>query len=80
MAPDVRIVKSRTLLSTNFNVKFNEDDEVLLTLNCDNQQILLEHQQTDTIDQLPIDLRICPIPWRVVVALFSRNDSVRIIH
>jgi hypothetical protein len=80
MAPDLRVVKSRKLLSANVNTRFNEGEEILLTLNCNIQQILLEHQQTNTIDRLPIDFRVCPLPWRVVVAFFSRNDSVRIIH
>jgi hypothetical protein len=80
MAPDVRVVKSRKLLSANNNIKFNQGDEVLLTLNCNIHQILLEHQETNIIDRLPIDLRVCPLPWKVVVAFFSRNDSVHIIH
>ncbi len=79
MAPPLRVVKSRKILSANTDAQFNEGDEILLILNCSNQQIILEHQP-DTIDRLPIDFRVCPLPWRVVVAFFSRNDSVRIIH
>jgi hypothetical protein len=80
MAPPLRVVKSRKILSANTDAQFNKGDEILLILNCSNQQIILEDQQTDTIGRLPIDFRVCPLPWRVVVAFFSRNDSVRIIH
>lgn len=79
MAPDIRVVKSRKLLTTNINDKFNENDEILLTLNFNIQQILFEHPRTNTMSRIPIDLRLCPVPWRVVVAFFNRNDSVRIL-
>jgi hypothetical protein len=79
MAPDVRVARSRKVLSGDIHEVFNAGDEISLTLDFDNQEILLENHQTNTNDRLPIDLRVCPLPWKVVVAFFSQNDSVRII-
>ncbi|CAF1328813.1 unnamed protein product [Adineta steineri] len=80
MSPISRVVKSQKVVTNPVNTIFNECDEISLTLNCNIQQILLEHHRTDIIDRLPIDIRVCPLPWRVVIAFFSSNDSVRIIY
>jgi hypothetical protein len=80
MTPAMRVIKSRKISPANLDGRFNEGDEILLTLNLNIQQISLEHPQTNTIDRLPIDCRSCPFPWRVVVAFFNQDDSVRIIR
>jgi hypothetical protein len=55
-------------------------DRVTLILNCDNKQIQFEHHRTNTLVQLSIDLHKCPLPWKILVGLSNRNDSVRILH
>jgi hypothetical protein len=54
-------------------------DEVTLILNCDHQQIQLQHHRTKRILQLSIDITICPFPWKIIVELPTYGDCVRII-
>ena len=79
MAPDTRVVKSRKIFLMNVDEKFREGDEISFSLDCTIPQILLENRRTNINDKLLIDFHVCPLPWRVVVAFFNRNDSVRII-
>lgn len=57
-----------------------KNDELTLTLKCDNEQIELKHHRTERILKLSIDTVLCPFPWKVVVELPTYNDCVRIIH
>ena len=54
-------------------------DEVVLTLDCDNKQIQLQHQRTKRLARLTVELDKCPLPWKVVLRLQSVGDSVRIL-
>jgi hypothetical protein len=55
-------------------------DEIILTLDCDNKQIQLQHHRTKRLAQLLIDLDKCPFPWKIVIRLQSAGDSVRILQ
>lgn len=66
LAPDVRVINNQKHPSAMTNRLFQTGDEVILTVNCSKKQILLEHPATNTIDRIPIDLHICPFPWKVV--------------
>ncbi|UJR30776.1 hypothetical protein I4U23_018296 [Adineta vaga] len=80
LTPDIRVVKSRKVGgSGKIKELFCEGDELSLILNCDHHQLALEHYRTNTIDRCPIDLRVCSLPWRVVVAFFTPNDSIRLL-
>lgn len=59
---------------------FSIGDEISLMLNCDNRQIQLKHHRTKRVVQLFIDLRRCPLPWKILVSLPNRNDCVRILQ
>ncbi|CAF3058592.1 unnamed protein product [Rotaria sp. Silwood2] len=54
-------------------------DTVALTLDCDRRQIFLRHIQTNRLSQLPIDIRICPFPWKLLIILRRRGDCVRLL-
>ena len=54
-------------------------DQVTLTLDCDRRQILLEHHRTSRLVQLPIELTVCPFPWKLLVRLLIAEDSLRIL-
>ena len=54
-------------------------DDITLTLDCDRKQIFLKHHRTKRLLHLPIDMRACPFPWKMLVVLHRRDDSVRII-
>jgi hypothetical protein len=54
-------------------------DELTLTLDCERKQIFLKHHRTKRLLHLPIDIRACPFPWKLLVVLHRRDDSVRII-
>jgi len=53
-------------------------DELTLTLDCERKQIFLKHHRTKRLLHLPINLRACPFPWKMLVVLHRRGDSVRI--
>ncbi len=55
-------------------------DEVTLILDCDGQRIQLEHHRINRIVDMPIDLRLCAFPWKIIVLIRGPNDSVRILH
>ncbi|CAF0921357.1 unnamed protein product [Rotaria sp. Silwood1] len=54
-------------------------DDITLTLDCERKQIFLKHHRTKRLLHLPIDLRACPFPWKILVVLHRRGDSLRII-
>ena len=54
-------------------------DELTLTLDCDRRQIFLKHHRSKRLLHIPIDLRSCPFPWKMLIVLYRRGDSVRII-
>ena len=53
-------------------------DAVTLTLDCERRQILFRHLRTNRLLQLPIDTRACPFPWKCLIVLQRRGDSVRL--
>ena len=55
------------------------NDEMTLTLSCDRQQIELGHRRNNRFGHLPVDINVCPFPWKIVVILQSNGDSVRIL-
>jgi hypothetical protein len=62
------------------SIKILEHDEITLTLNCDNKQISLNHHRTKEMLQLPIDVKRCPLPWKLIVGIASIGNCVRILH
>lgn len=57
-----------------------QGDEVTLTLDCDQKRIHYEHHRTKVTFLLPINIKKCPLPWKIVIGLSTRGDAVRIIH
>jgi hypothetical protein len=55
-------------------------DEVTLILDCDTQLIHMEHHRTNRFVRILVDLRQCPLPWKIVATLDTRNNYVRIIQ
>jgi hypothetical protein len=55
-------------------------DELTLILDCDEPQILLQHQRTKRLCPLPVQLEKCPFPWKLMVGLSNFNDCIRIIN
>jgi hypothetical protein len=62
------------------NRMFRTGDEVTLILDCNNRQVQLKHHRIDTTVHMPVDIRQCPFPWKIVAVLFSENDCVTIVH
>lgn len=54
-------------------------DKLTLTIDCDNQQLELEHYRTKKIANLPIKVEVCPFPWKILIRLLSATDSIRIL-
>ena len=57
-----------------------EGDEVTLILDCDNRDIQLQHPRTQTMERISINLRSCSFPWKFIVLLCGKDDSVRILR
>jgi hypothetical protein len=55
-------------------------DKITLTIDCDNQQIQLEHHRTKRLVDLPVKLEVCPFPWKILLRLLTTGDSVRVLH
>ena len=53
-------------------------DQLTLKINCDEQEIQLEHHRTNRSLKLSIDPSVCPLPWKIVVELPSYGDSIRL--
>jgi hypothetical protein len=60
-------------------IKILEDDEVTLTLDCDQKIIYHEYRRTEDVFQLLIDIQKCPLPWKIRVGLRGLGNSIRII-
>lgn len=54
-------------------------DDVTLILDCERRQLFLKHHRSKRLLHLPIDLRACPFPWKMLVVLHRRGDCVRIV-
>ena len=54
-------------------------DKITLIIDCDNQQIQLEHHRTKRLVHLPIKLEVCPFPWKILIRLLNAGDSIRIL-
>jgi hypothetical protein len=55
-------------------------DELILIIDCNEQQILLQHQRTKRLFQIPVKLEKCPFPWKILVGLSNFNDCIRIVR
>ena len=56
-----------------------ENDDVILTVNCDERRIQLMNKRLNSSMELPIDTSKCPFPWQTHLNLFSPNTHVRIV-
>lgn len=77
---DYSIINGKHHGITNGNRTIQSGDQLTLTLDCEKRLILLEHDRTRQFAQQNIDPQICPFPWKIFVALLSRNESIRILH
>jgi hypothetical protein len=77
---DYTIVNGKSQATFVSNRTIQSGDEVTLILDCDNREILLEHHRTKRLVRQSIDIQECPFPWKILVALSSRNGSIRILN
>ncbi|UJR30848.1 hypothetical protein I4U23_018363 [Adineta vaga] len=61
------------------NKVINTGDDVTLILDCHNQRIQFQHHRTNMLVDLPVNLELCPFPWKIIVRLDSEGDSVTIV-
>lgn len=54
-------------------------DKITLVIDCDNQQVQLEHHRTKALTCLTVDLSKCPFPWQILIRLLTAGDSIRIV-
>jgi len=75
---DYSIINGESQGSDN-NEIIQTDDKITLIIDCDNQQIQLEHYRTKRRVHLPIKLEVCPFPWKILIRLLTAGDSIRIL-
>jgi hypothetical protein len=64
----------------NNNEIIQTGDRLTLIIDCDNQQIQLEHNRTKRIVHIPIELHVCPFPWKILIRLLNAGDRIRILR
>lgn len=60
--------------------EISEGDEMTLILDCEQRKISIDHHRTQQSAHLLIDTEKCPFPWKLVVAMSSVGNCVRIIN
>ena len=55
------------------------NDKLVLTIDCEHQQIQFYHIRKNQQTELPVDINKCPFPWKMIVKLTANHDSVRIL-
>jgi hypothetical protein len=55
------------------------NDLVELTIDCNNQTIILWHSRQTYKTKLPIDIQACPFPWQFIITCRNSHDSVRLL-
>ncbi|CAF3320039.1 unnamed protein product [Rotaria socialis] len=61
-------------------IEILEGDEVTLSIDCDQRKIFLDHHRTQRSVQLLVDIDKCALPWKLVVALSSVGNCIRMLH
>ena len=56
-----------------------DSDHITLTLNCYSEEIVFRHHRTDRLLRLSVSPQHCPLPWKIVVVIYSNGDRVRIL-
>ena len=77
---DYSIINGKQHGITNGNRTIQSGDQLNLILDFEQRLILLEHDRTRQCVQQNIDPQTCPFPWKIFVALLSRNESIRVLH
>ncbi len=62
------------------NKIFQSGDEITLTLDCENEHILLRHHRTNKFVQHAIDIQLCPLPWKILLRLYGAVSRIRILQ
>ncbi|CAF1026977.1 unnamed protein product [Didymodactylos carnosus] len=55
------------------------NDRIELILNCDQKKIQILNKRTNKQYQLSVSTHHCPLPWKLVVSLYSPGDRVRLL-
>ena len=61
-------------------IKTQSNDEVVLTLDCSSSKIIYVHERSKINSEIDVDLKICPLPWKLVVTLWHPNDKIEILN
>lgn len=66
--------------STNEESSLQTGDELILVVDCDEQQICLQNQRAKRSSQILVKMDKCPFPWKIMVGLSNSNDCIRIVN
>ncbi len=66
----------KSCITTTTTTTIDTGDEVTLVLACDLEQIYFHHHRTQSKLTMAINLEKCPFPWKILVVLLEKDDSV----
>jgi hypothetical protein len=55
-------------------------DQLTLILDCDHQEIRLNHHRMKQTVRLSVEINLCPLPWKILVRLLASGDRLRIVQ
>lgn len=73
------IYRSGIFLPPENRTSFEKNQIFELKLDAELRTISLHNAQNDETEQIQVDLKTCPFPWKIVVSLKNPDDSVRIL-
>ena len=79
ISPNLEVIKAREIERSPIQYYFQEQDEIILTLDCSQRQISLKKMASVWNSCIQIDDEVCPNHWMVIVGLFDNNDTVRLL-
>ena len=56
-----------------------QGDELSMSINCDEKILYFHHQRTNGGLQILVDIRQCPLPWKLIVGSTETGNSIRIL-
>lgn len=73
------VIKGRTCKHHQKN-HIKNGDKIILTLDCDQGRISYIHERTRITEKIEVDENTCPLPWKFLIIMNSKEDSVRLLH
>lgn len=61
-------------------IKTQPDDIALFILDCSSSKITYVHERAQQHQEITVDQKICPFPWKLVVSFWHPKDKIEILN